>query len=142
MAAVLNKQRNVNSADLPVSWLDRLGIGVSAFCLLQCLALPVVLVMAPSLTAGFLSHEVFHLVLLAIIVPISGLAFTLGFLKHRNPTMWIPATAGIGFLVLAAWLEQQHALPPLGIAAVTSAGGLCLIVGHYMNLRSRDGLRR
>ncbi len=142
MVAVLNKQRNAASADLPVSWLDRLGIGVSAFCLLQCLALPLVLVLAPSLTAGFLSHEAFHFVLLAIIVPISGLAFTLGFLKHRTPAMWVPAGAGIGFLVLAAWLEQRHALPPLGIAAVTSAGGICLIVGHSLNLRARDRLRR
>lgn len=138
MAAVLNQQ---SDTDLPVSWLDRLGIGVSAFCLLQCLALPVLLVVAPSLSAGFLSHEAFHLLLLAVIVPISGLAYTLGFLKHRNLTMWIPASAGIGFLVLAAWLEQRHALSPLGIAAVTSAGGICLIVGHYLNLRARKEMR-
>ena len=138
MAAVLNKQRNAADADLPVSWLDRLGIGVSAFCLLQCLALPVVLVVAPSLTAGFLSHETFHLVLLAVIVPVSGLAYTLGYLKHRNPVIWLPAALGIGFLVLAAWLEQRHALSALGIAAVTSAGGVCLIVAHFLNLRARN----
>lgn len=135
MAAVLNQQRD---NDLPVSWLDRLGIGVSAFCLLQCLALPLVLVLAPTTSAGFLSHEVFHLVLLAVIVPISGLAFTLGFLRHRNRRMWIPAGAGLAFLLLAAWLEQRHALPPLAIAAVTSAGGVCLIVGHWLNLRCRS----
>lgn len=138
MAAVLNQQRD---NDLPGSWLDRLGIGVSAFCLLQCLALPLVMVLAPTMSAGFLSHEAFHLVLLAIIVPISGLAFTLGFLKHRNLGMWIPAGAGLAFLFLAAWLEQRHALSPLAIAGVTSAGGVCLIVGHWLNLRCRtEGL--
>lgn len=138
MAAVLNSHRNAEKADLPVSWLDRLGIGVSAFCLLQCLALPVLLVVAPTMSIGFLSHEVFHIVLLAVILPVSGLAFTLGFLKHRNARMWIPAGLGLGFLVLAAWLEHQHVLSALGIAAVTSTGGILLIVGHVLNLRSRS----
>jgi hypothetical protein len=137
MAAVLNKERNAADSDLTVSWLDRLGIGVSAFCLLQCLALPVLLVVAPTLSAGFLSHEVFHVVLLAVILPVSGLAYTLGYLKHRNPRIWIPAAFGLGFLVLALLLELEHALPPLGIAAVTSVGGVLLIIGHLLNLKSR-----
>ncbi len=135
MAAVLKQQQR--DTDLPVSWLDRLGIGVSAFCLLQCLALPVLLVAAPSLSAGFLSHEVFHVVLLAVIVPVSGLAYTLGYLSHRNPRIWVPAAAGLAFLVLAVWLEHEHALPPLGVAAVTSIGGILLIIGHVLNLKSR-----
>ena len=142
MAAVLNRQHNADDRDLPVSWLDRLGIGVSAFCLLQCLALPVVLVLAPTLSAGFLSHEIFHVVLLAIILPVSGLAYTLGYLRHRNPRIWVPALAGLAFLVLAAWLEHRHALPALGIAAVTSVGGILLIVGHLLNLKSRGTGRR
>lgn len=138
MAAVLNPHRNAEKAELPVSWLDRLGIGVSAFCLVQCLALPMLLVVAPSLSIGFLSHEVFHFVLLAVILPVSGLAFTLGFLKHRNARMWIPAGLGLSLLVFAAWLEHQHVLPAFGIAAVTSAGGILLIIGHVLNLRSRS----
>ena len=135
MAAVLKQQQR--DADLPVSWLDRLGIGVSAFCLLQCLALPILLVAAPTLSAGLLSHEAFHVVLLAVIVPVSGVAYTLGYLKHRNPRIWVPAALGLAFLVLAVWLEHEHALPALGVAAVTSIGGILLIIGHVLNLKSR-----
>lgn len=118
-------------------WLDRLGIAISTLCLLQCLALPVLLVAAPMLSAGLLSHEAFHLVLLAVIVPVSGLAFGLGFHRHRDSRVWWPAGAGIALLVAAAWLEHQKLWPPLAIAAVTSMGGVCLIIAHWINLRPR-----
>ena len=129
-AAIDHKQR-----DVPTGWLDRLGIGVSAFCLLQCLALPVALVLAPAASAGFFSHEAFHLLLLAVIIPVSLLAFGIGFARHRNRRMWVPAGAGVAILVLAASLEQSHALSPLWIAMLTSAGSIFLIVGHFLNLR-------
>jgi len=77
-------------------------------------------------------------VLLAVILPISGLAYTLGYLRHRNARIWLPAALGLAFLVTAAWLEHEHVLPPLGIAAVTSFGGFLLIIAHLWNLRSRS----
>ncbi|NCO19990.1 MAG: MerC domain-containing protein, partial [Gammaproteobacteria bacterium] len=58
--------------------LDRLGIAVSAFCMVQCLALPLTLMFAPLASWGVLSHDLFHLVLLAVIVPVSSLAFLFG----------------------------------------------------------------
>lgn len=135
MAAILKPRQR----DFPVGVLDRIGIGVSAFCLLQCLALPLALVFAPVASAGLFSHELFHLVLLAVILPVSVLAFGLGFLRHRNLRMWLPAGVGIGLLVLAAVLEQNHTVGPAWIAMVTSMGGLGLIIGHWLNMRSRAG---
>jgi hypothetical protein len=116
-------------------WLDRLGIGVSAFCLLQCLALPIVMLFMPVAGVGLLSHELFHLLLLGVIVPVSALAFGLGFLRHRNARMWVPAGIGLGLLIVAVILEHEHALPPVGIAALTSGGGVSLIMGHLLNMR-------
>ena len=118
--------------------LDRIGIGVSAFCLLQCLALPVALLFTPLASASLLSHELFHLLLLGVIVPVSLLAFGLGFLRHRNPAMWVPAGIGFGLLVAAAVLEQRHLVGPVWVSLVTSMGGLGLIVGHVLNIRSRS----
>lgn len=123
--------------DLPIGFLDRIGIAVSAFCLLQCLALPLALLFAPLASASLFSHELFHLVLLGVIIPISLLAFGLGFLRHRNLTMWVPAGIGFMLLVVAAVLEQRHLLGPVWISLVTSMGGLGLIVGHVLNMRSR-----
>lgn len=129
-AAIDRKQR-----DVPTGWLDRLGIGVSAFCLLQCLALPVALVLAPAASVGFFSHEAFHLLLLAVIIPLSLLAFGFGFARHRNPRMWVPAGTGVTILVLAALFEQAHVLSAIWNALLTSAGSAFLIVGHFLNLR-------
>jgi hypothetical protein len=122
-------------AGLPTSWFDRLGIGVSAFCILQCLALPLLVLFVPIAGAGLLSHELFHLLLLVVIVPVSALAFGLGFLRHRNPRMWVPAGIGIGLLAVAVALEHQHALPPAGIALLTASGGVALIIAHRLNMR-------
>jgi len=119
-----------------VHWLDRLGIGVSAFCLVQCLALPLALVFAPLASVGLFSHEMFHLVLLAVIVPVSLLAYGLGFLRHRDARMWLPAGIGFALLVASAVLEQGHVLGPLWIALLTSLGGVALIVGHVLNMRA------
>ena len=118
-------------------WLDRVGIAVSAFCLLQCLALPLTLMVAPMASWGLLSHETFHLVLLAVILPVSLLAFTLGFWRHRNRRMWLPGGMGLALLIVAAGLEQAHVLAPGWIAALTSLASLSLITGHLINLRSR-----
>ncbi|MCA1777972.1 MAG: MerC domain-containing protein [Xanthomonadaceae bacterium] len=138
MDVVLKTER---SRECPVGWLDRLGIGISGFCLLQCLALPLTMLFAPTVSVGFFNHEIFHLVLLAVIVPVSLLAFALGFFRHRNARMWIPAGIGFALLVLAAILEQRHVLGQGWIAAVTSAGGLGLIMGHLLNLRGKSAPR-
>ncbi len=119
----------------PTGWLDRLGIGISAFCLLQCLALPLALTVLPVAGVGLVSHEAFHLVLLALIAPVSVLAFGLGFLRHRNVRMWVPAGAGLALLTVAVLLEHSHTVGPVWIAAITSAGGIALITGHVLNLR-------
>jgi len=133
MAAALKSRKR----DLPIAFLDRIGIAVSAFCLLQCLALPLALLFAPLASASVFSHELFHLVLLGVIIPVSLLAFGLGFLRHRNPRMWIPAGAGFALLILAATLEHGHVIGPVWISLVTSMGGLGLIAGHVLNMRSR-----
>jgi len=133
MSAVLKQQHR----DVPAHMLDRIGIGISAFCLLQCLALPLALVFAPIASVGLLDHGLFHLVLLAVILPVSLLAFTLGFMRHRNRRMWVPAAIGFALLSFAAALEQGHVVGPGWIAGLTSLGGLGLIIGHFLNLRSR-----
>lgn len=123
--------------EVSVSFFDRLGIGISAFCLLQCLALPVALLFAPLASESLFSHELFHLVLLGVIIPVSLLAFGLGFARHRNAAMWVPAGIGFTLLIAAAFLEQRHLIGPVWISLVTSMGGLGLIAGHVLNMRSR-----
>ncbi len=116
--------------------LDRMAICVSAACLAQCLLLPVLVVLTPLVSVGFLADELFHLFLLLVIVPVSLLAFALGYRTHRNGRMLVLGGIGLTLVVGAAVLEATF-LHGLAAALVTSLGGLFLIAGHWINLRQR-----
>jgi len=118
------------------SVLDRMGIFVSAFCLAQCLLLPVLVIVSPLTSIGFLGHEAFHLGLLAVIVPVSVGAFWLGYRLHRNRTMLIPGLLGLSVVAFAAVFGHDF-MSTWGSALLTSLGGMLLITGHWMNLRRR-----
>ena len=116
--------------------LDRMAICVSAACMAQCLLLPVLVVLTPLVSVGFLADELFHLFLLAVIVPISLMAFGLGYRTHRNTTMLVPGLIGLSLIIAAAVLEAT-VLSTLAVALLTSLGGVFLIAGHWLNLRQR-----
>ncbi len=116
--------------------LDRVAICVSAACVAQCLLLPVMVVITPLVSVGFLADEAFHFLLLAVIVPVSLVAFAMGYRAHRNSTMLIPGLIGLIVVVAAAVLEAT-VLSTLAVALLTSLGGVFLIAGHWLNLRRR-----
>lgn len=132
MAAVLKTDKQGISG----SALDRAAICASAVCLVQCLVLPVLLVISPLVSLGFFGSELFHLLLLGLILPLSLIAFTLGYRRHRNSLMLVPGLTGLAVITAAALLEGGL-LGPLAAALLTSLGGLLLITGHWMNLRQR-----
>lgn len=132
MAVVFKTSRDTWTGRL----LDRAAICVSAACLVQCLLLAVVVVAAPVVSLGFFGSDVFHLLLLAVIVPLSVTAFVFGYRVHRNRRLLIPGIIGLALVLAAAALEATL-LGPLASASVTSAGGLLLIAGHWLNLRHR-----
>ncbi len=132
MAVVFKPNQQAKSGAI----LDRLAICVSAACLVQCLLLPVLVVVTPLVSVGFLADELFHLFLLVVIVPVSLLAFALGYRMHRSGGMLV--LGGIGLtLVVAAAVFEATVLHGLAAALVTSLGGLFLIAGHWLNLRQR-----
>ena len=142
MVAILDSQRDEMASSRPpaVGWADRFGIVVSAFCLVQCLILPLALLLVPVASLGALMHEMVHVILLAMIIPISTVAFGLGYLRHRSARVLAPVAVGIGLLFVALMLEHQHAAGPVTVALITSGGGLALIVAHLMNIRARRAL--
>ena len=132
MAAVLPTEKMSANAML----LDRAGICVSALCLIQCLLLPVVVVAAPMLSVPFVDAEVFHLILLGLIVPVSAMAFYLGYRAHANRTMVLLGGAGVAIVFVTAVVGHDH-LSSLASALWTSLGGVLLISAHTLNLRYR-----
>lgn len=132
MAAVFKTDKQEVSGAL----LDRAAICVSAVCLAQCLFLPLLVIFSPLISLGMFGAELFHLILLGLILPLSLVAFALGYRTHRNAQMLVPGLAGLVVIMAAAWLEGGT-LGPLAVALLTSLGGVLLIIGHWINLRQR-----
>lgn len=116
--------------------LDRAGICVSAVCLAQCVVLSLTIVLAPVISLGIFGSDAFHRILLAIILPLSLAAFVMGYRAHRRGLLLVAGLAGMVMVVAAAVLEAT-VLGPLAASLLTSIGGTCLIVGHWLNLRLR-----
>lgn len=117
------------------SKLDRLGVAASVVCLVQCLMAPILLLLIPSLGGSLLyDGELFHRLLAAVVVPLSGIAFFLGCRRHRRKRVIIPGVLGLAAVVTAAVLGYRI-LGVAGEMAMTLAGVALLTVAHVLNYR-------
>lgn len=115
--------------------LDKAAIGVSALCVVHCLSVPLLVLFSPSLNLWLWGSEGFHLFLLAIVVPLSLLAFRRGFLHHRNLALLWPGLIGLATVVVAAVLEMMLISHEMA-ALLTTLGGVGLIISHWRNMRA------
>ena len=133
MSAVLNPARR----GLKNERFDQAAICLSVACLLHCLAVPLLLVAAPWLSLGLLGEKWFHLTLVAVIIPLSLIAFRAGNAGRASRRVLGPGLVGLGLITVAAVLEMLHVMDHAVAAGLTSLGGILLIVGHWHNLRAR-----
>lgn len=121
-------------------WLDVLGIGLSVACLIHCLSLPLLIMFAPFVASWLLEDAFFHSYLLAFILPVALIAFSVGWLRHRSLVVLVCGSIGLALISVAAlqaaWLD--HSLFSASMEKIlTSIGGFMLITGHLLNLRLR-----
>lgn len=114
--------------------LDRTAIGLSALCLVHCLALPLLLALAPPLAALPVADEHFHLWLVYLVLPTSLLALFLGCRQHRRWTVLAWGLSGVGVLLLAALLGHD-VLGEAREKALTVLGAVLVAIGHGLNFR-------
>lgn len=113
-------------------WLDRLGISLSAVCLAHCLAIPVLLTLLPMTQLGWLSEELFHDILLTVILPTSVIALGLGCHRHRQWQILLLGFVGLGLLTSLAVMPHDS-LSLMTERAITVVAGCLLVIAHYMN---------
>lgn len=118
------------------SWLDGAAVGLSALCLIHCLALPLLVAGLPFLAQFSEGH--LHAQMLVVVVPLSIVALGLGFRHHRS--VWIVLLGVVGMLTLAIGATVAHTR--LGLTAdrlFTIVGALTLATAHFYNtLRTRQ----
>jgi len=116
------------------SYTDSLAIGLSAFCVIHCLATPLLLVLLPSLTGLQLENEAFHSWLLMGVVPISLFSLFVGCKQHQYYKVLIIGFCGLLFLTSAIFMEGFENGEVLE-KALTVIGACILAVGHFLNFR-------
>lgn len=112
-------------------WLDVAAMAGAVLCLVHCLALPMLLVAAPTLAGlAWLPHE-FHLMAFAFAVPTSAVALMMGYRRHQRTRPVLVASAGLALLGLGALGADGTAETLLSLA-----GALLLGAGHGLNWRA------
>lgn len=111
---------------------DKAAIGLSLLCVGHCFAVPLVLVLFPSVAAMQLDTEAFHLWMIVAVIPISLYALSIGCKKHRRFQLLAFGGVGLTFLVMAVALEEVL-LGEMGEKIFTSIGAGLIAFGHYRN---------
>jgi hypothetical protein len=113
--------------------LDGLAISASMLCLIHCLVLPVAIAFLPALVAWADGGELFHIIMLAIAVPLSGGTLIAGWRRHGAVA---PVAIGaVGLALLMAGLGYEGRALGTGL---TVAGGLFLALAHVRNVQARN----
>lgn len=115
-----------------VGFLDHAAIVLSGLCLLHCLLLPFVIAVLPLLSRVNESH--FHAQMLIVVIPVSVVAFALGFRRHARKAIIAWGIAGVAVLVFGATFAHAN----YGATAdsfLTMIGAIVLATAHYFNNR-------
>ncbi len=120
---------------------DQIAIVLSAFCIVHCLAIPVLLSVLPLAALSFAESEHFHELMLWLIVPVSIVGLVLGHRVHAEARIVAIGLGGV--IVLAAAAIFGHGVWPETIEVlVTVAGSLTLATGHWLNFSAVRRLHR
>lgn len=113
---------------------DKTAISLSFLCTLHCLALPLLVISLPTVTALGLVGEAFHLWMLVVVVPVSLVALAMGCKKHNNMKVLFAGIVGL-IALIAAGVAGHDLLGEIGEKALTVFGAVCIAVGHFFNHR-------
>jgi len=112
------------------NWLDGAAVGLSALCLVHCLALPLVVAGLPFLAQFAEGH--LHQQMLVIVLPLSIVALGLGFRHHGNGRIVAAGIVGMALLTIGATVaHEQWGL--LADRTFTICGALVLAAAHFYN---------
>jgi hypothetical protein len=113
-------------------YMDKAAVVLSGVCMLHCLALPIALTILPIVNVTLLDESTFHLIMMAVILPISVIALTIGCRQHKDKLTLVLGSIGLVILTITA-IFGHDMLGLTGERAVTSIGGLILAAAHIQN---------
>jgi len=115
-------------------FFDRTSMGISILCAMHCAAMPLILLLSPSLQLVYVNEHLFHQFLVLIIIPASLLAGFLGCKKHKDIKVMIRITLGLGTLSFTA-IWGHDVLGEVGELIATVLSSILLASAHLLNFK-------
>ena len=109
-------------------------IGLSAACVVHCLATPLLIVLLPSLSALPLENEALHSWLLVVVIPSSLVSLLMGCKQHQFYRVLVIGFCGL-LLLMSAVLVEGFQYGEILEKVLTVLGASVLAAGHYLNFR-------
>lgn len=116
---------------------DRLAVGASLTCLVHCLFLPLVVAALPSISSMIRMPEAFHVIMVAVALPLSLGALISGRARHGYHVPILVGAAGLALMALALFLPGERLE-----TYVTVAGSVGVVLAHALNLRLTANIPR
>ena len=141
--------KNINMKNIT----DKFSICLSMCCILHCLALPVLIVLLPSISSLWINDEIVHVYLVLLAIPISLFAMVKSLKVHNNYKCISLAVIGLLLLIVAIFMHdigsffgeqghgeehghnEHHGIGGLLEKIFTVLGALVLVSAHILNLR-------
>ncbi len=112
---------------------DKAAIGLSLVCALHCL-LPVAAALLPSVVLLRIEDEMFHRIMLLVVLPVSAFALLTGLRKHRNKSVLAIGVTGLLMLLVAAVIGHDI-FGETGERLVTVLGSVLVAISHFRNFQ-------
>ena len=109
---------------------DCTSISLAGICVVHCFLLPVGLILFPVVGSTFLFEEIFHELILFLVIPASVIAISLGCRKHKDFSVVMLGVLGLCFLLAGAFAATGYQE-----SALTLIGALIMASGHLRNFR-------
>ncbi|MDP7593427.1 MAG: MerC domain-containing protein [Litorilituus sp.] len=114
--------------------LDKLSISASVICAMHCAAMPILLVLFPTLSFLPSDDHEFHQALIWLIVPLSLIAGFMGCHKHKKTHILICIITSLILLVITA-IFAHEIVGEAGEKILTVFATAMLTIAHWKNYR-------
>ena len=117
---------------------DYASISLAGICAVHCFLAPVALILFPVMGSAFLFRELFHELMLLLVIPSSSVAIFLGCRRHKDVYVAFLGVCGLCLLVAGVFGAEGYRE-----TALTLAGAFVMLFGHARNFWfcNRDGCR-
>jgi len=115
---------------------DYTSISLAGICVVHCFLTPVVLILFPVVSSTLVFEEVFHELMLFMVIPASVVAMFLGCRRHKDFSVIMLGGVGLYFLLVGAFAVTGYLE-----SILTLIGAFIMISGHLRNFRlcRKDG---